>query len=166
MVDELPEWNHRQLVARLAIDLEGQPPRGRPFRGALELQEELQDSRAGGRGQRVGLGGGVVAGTEQQAGVEDRLVAPQHAISQIESPAGPQLGFEPRGRHLGRHDLDAGGTKRRRRALGTIACTSGIAGYSKFSLIGALLSSLRAAATSIFASQRCDSSGLTPGASA
>ena len=51
-------------------------------------------------------------------------------------------------------------------SLGTIARTSGIDGYSRFSLIGALFSSLRAAATSIFASHIWPSSGLTPGASA
>src|SRR5208282_6558724 len=48
VVGQLPERNDWQLVARLAVDLDGQTAARRPVDGAFELQQELEDAWAHG----------------------------------------------------------------------------------------------------------------------
>lgn len=107
MVDKLPERDDRQLVAGFAIDLERQSTGGGPVAGSLELEQELEDPRAGRGRQRVGLRWRVVGRREQRAGVLDRVLAAQDPIRQVEPPAGAQLALQPRLRQLARLDRNA-----------------------------------------------------------
>ena len=138
---------------------------GRPLGGAFELEQELQDTRTGGRGQRVGLGGGVVSRAEQRTGLLDRVVAPEDAIGEVEPPPRPELVLQSRFGDLDRLDLDAGDAE----GLGELdddRPALGDRGILEFQPDRRPPSSLCAAATSIFASRMSKPSGLTPVASA
>lgn len=94
MIHHLPERKHWQFVARLAVDLDNQAPGGRHIGSPFELEQELENTSAARLGKSVSIGCSVVTGAEQHTGIQNWLLAPQRAISQVEPAARAELGLE------------------------------------------------------------------------
>ena len=94
MIHHLPERKHWQLVVRLPVNLDDQAPGGRHIGSPFEPEQELQDFGACRRGKSVGIRCSVVTGAEQHASIQNGLLTPQCAISQVEPAARAELGLE------------------------------------------------------------------------